>query len=113
MSSLSFLSTLTFFVAEFYLLELDICWCTQHKKDLFRYGIITKAICLVPFVIFEYYLILCEHVFIDASHYMNSFSQVDGVNDSFLVSSDNTPKSGKGRKNVNNTGKDRGPANDH
>ena len=66
---------------------------------------------MVPFVIFEYYLILFEHVFIDASHYMNSFSQADGVHDSFLVSSDNTPKSGGGKRNVTAMKKDGGPAN--
>lgn len=83
MSTLSFLSTLLFFGAEYYLIEMNICWCTEHKSDLFKWGCIVKAICLVPFVIFEYYLILCEHVFIDASHYMNSFSKIAG-NDSFL-----------------------------
>lgn len=28
-----------------------------------------KAFCLVPFITFEYYLILFEHLFVDASHH--------------------------------------------
>jgi len=31
-----------------------------------------KAIVLVPFVTYEYYLLLFEHLFVDTSHYMGT-----------------------------------------
>lgn len=37
--------------------------------------IIMKAIFMVPFITFEYYLIVFEHIFVDSAHYMSSILQ--------------------------------------
>lgn len=70
----SFLATLLFFSALFYIVHMDECWCKDNRELLFQIGCVVKAFCMVPFVIFEYYLILCEHLFVDASHYMSSMN---------------------------------------
>ena len=38
-------------------------------------GIAAKCLGLIPFIAFEYYLILFRHLFVDASHYMSALSQ--------------------------------------
>lgn len=38
------------------------------------FGIAMKSISMVPFVTYEYYLLLFNHLFVDASHYMGAAS---------------------------------------
>ena len=52
-----------------------------------------KSLCLVPFVTFEYYLILFEHLFVDSSHYVSSLASA-----SFLENYQASPSSRGSRR---------------
>jgi hypothetical protein len=44
------------------------------NKNLLGWSILIKSICMVPFITFEYYLIMFEHIFVDASHFSSSLA---------------------------------------
>jgi hypothetical protein len=37
---------------------------------------------MVPFIVFEYYLILFEHIFVDTSHFMSSLASMAFISQS-------------------------------
>ena len=42
-----------------------------ESVEIIKISLIIKCIAMVPFITFEYYLILFEHLFVDTSHYMS------------------------------------------
>ena len=41
--------------------------------------VVAKCACMTPFITFEYYLIMFEHLFVDTSHYMSSVSSLNFI----------------------------------
>ena len=37
---------------------------------------IIKTLSMVPFIVYEYYLIMFEHIFVDTSHFMSSINSM-------------------------------------
>ena len=52
----------------------------EEFSEIINCCIIIKAICIAPFITYEYYMIIFEHVFVDTSHYMSSMTGVAFIN---------------------------------
>ena len=91
-SLLNLFSTCLLYVSMFYMDSER--YGNIHNEPIFVLAIVIKAICIVPFVTFEYYLIMFEHIFVDASHYI---SQIPSQ--SFMIDQ-TSPSTGKSRRKV-------------
>ena len=86
------MSTIIIYIALF-IYQSDIDTKFIDKGYLFIGALLCKSLCLVPFVTFEYYLILFEHLFVDSSHYVSSLASA-----SFLDNYQASPSSRGSRR---------------